>query len=222
MSLVATATRQWILPHRVRQSVLTAHVMVSVGLLGDSAGFLAVAIRTANTADAATVTELVEVLNMFSVVFGIPLSLGALVSGLALGLGGKWRVFRYPWVTAKLLLIVSVMLVGGLVIGPALTAMLNGTGDATPQLIVAATSRCPCALGRPHDPIRLQTGWTVSAQDDARLHLTAPSCPLPATVRPFSTSKTPVTSRARTSAIWRSAALSTSPNSIVRPFLTMM
>jgi hypothetical protein len=31
-------------PHRVRQAVLTAHIIMSVGLLGDSAGFLAVAI----------------------------------------------------------------------------------------------------------------------------------------------------------------------------------
>jgi len=43
-----------------------------------------------------------------------------------------------------------------------------------------------------------------------------------ATVRSFCTSKTPLTPRARTSAIWRSAALSTTPRSIVRPFLTMM
>ena len=43
-----------------------------------------------------------------------------------------------------------------------------------------------------------------------------------AATRPFSTSNTPLTSRARTSAIWRSAALSTTPSSIVRPFFTTM
>src|SRR5262245_51728785 len=43
-----------------------------------------------------------------------------------------------------------------------------------------------------------------------------------ASVRPLSTAKTPSTSRARTSAIWRSAALSTTPNSMVRPFFTTM
>ena len=46
--------------------------------------------------------------------------------------------------------------------------------------------------------------------------------PYRATVRLFSTAKTPDTSRARTSAICRSAALSTTPKSIVRPFFTMM
>ena len=43
-----------------------------------------------------------------------------------------------------------------------------------------------------------------------------------ATMRLFSTSNTPLTSRARTSASWRSALLSTTPSSIIRPFFTMM
>jgi hypothetical protein len=113
--------------------------MMSVGLLGDSAGFLAVAIRLARTDDPALAIELVKVLNMFSLVFGIPLSVGAILSGLALGLGSKWGVFRYPWVTAKLALIVSVMIVGGLVIGPAQDVMLAGTRNTSQQLIAAAS-----------------------------------------------------------------------------------
>jgi hypothetical protein len=61
------------------------------------------------------------------------------VSGVALGLGTKWGVFRYPWVIAKLLLILSVMLVGGVVIGPALSAMLHGSADASARLVAAAS-----------------------------------------------------------------------------------
>src|SRR4051794_34532282 len=76
---------------RTRQALLAAHIAVSVGLLGDSAGFLAVAIRTAG-ADSAAARGLVETLQMFSVVFGIPLSFGALLSGLALSLGTRWGV----------------------------------------------------------------------------------------------------------------------------------
>ena len=113
--------------------------MMSVGLLGDSAGFLAVAIRAARTDDPVLAIELVKVLNMFSLVFGIPLSVGAILSGLALGLGSKWGVFRYPWVAAKLALIVSVMIVGGVVIGPAQDVMLAGTRDTSQQLIAAAS-----------------------------------------------------------------------------------
>jgi hypothetical protein len=126
-----------VLPHRLRQTLLTLHIIVSVGLLGDSAGFLAVAIRASQATDPESIVELVKVLKMFSVVFGIPLSVAALITGVALGLGTKWGVFRYPWVVAKLLLVVSVMVVGGVVIGPALTAMLAGGRDATAQLVAA-------------------------------------------------------------------------------------
>src|SRR5687767_9648432 len=123
MTTDGRANQRRVLPQRWRQAILTAHIIMSVGLLGDSAGFLAVAIRIAGTDGPDTVIELARVLNVFSVVFGIPLSFGALLSGVLLGLGSKWGVFRYPWVTTKLLLIMSVMLVGGVVIGPALGVM---------------------------------------------------------------------------------------------------
>ncbi len=41
--------------------------------------------------------------------------------------------------TAKLLIIVSVMVVGGVLIGPALNDVLDGDADATSRLIAAAT-----------------------------------------------------------------------------------
>jgi uncharacterized membrane protein len=122
----------------MRQSVLTLHIIVSVGLLGDSAGFLAVALRAARSPDPGAIVEMVKVLKMFSLVFGIPLSFAALITGVVLGLGTKWGVFRYPWVVTKLLLVVSVMAVGGFVIGPALTATLEHGRDATSQLVAAA------------------------------------------------------------------------------------
>jgi len=125
------------LPLRVRHAVLTAHIMMSVGLLGDSAGFLAVAIRAATTQDPAAAVEQIRVLRMFAFVFGIPLSFAALLSGIALGIGTRWGVFRYPWVITKLVLIVSVMAVGGVVINPALAITLAG-GDGTTRLIAAA------------------------------------------------------------------------------------
>ncbi|HXT75199.1 MAG TPA: hypothetical protein VN780_02830 [Candidatus Eisenbacteria bacterium] len=119
--------------------MLIAHVMMSVGLLGDPAGFLSVAMRAAKTEDHAVVIELVKVLSMFSLIFGIPLSFGALLSGLTLGLGTRWGVFRYPWVTTKLILIVSVMLVGSFVIGPAENEILERNSEATWKLIAGAS-----------------------------------------------------------------------------------
>src|SRR5262245_48397944 len=121
-----------------RNALLTAHIMISVGLLGDSAGFLAVAIRAARAGSAAVMVVMVKVLKMFAWTFGVPLSFGALLSGLTLGLGTRWGVLRYPWVTTKMLLIVSVILVGALIIGPALAATLQRGLDSKARLIAAA------------------------------------------------------------------------------------
>lgn len=121
----------------MRRAVLTVHIVASVGLLGDCAALLAINIRAATTGDPALAASCYQLLDMFSVVFGIPLSLAALISGLALGFGTKWGVLRHSWVTAKLLVIVSVILVGALVIGPANAAMLDGAGGREPVLILA-------------------------------------------------------------------------------------
>jgi hypothetical protein len=47
-------------------------------------------------------------------------------------------VFRYPWVVAKLLLIISVMAAGGFVIGPALPPLIAGAKETIGNLIAAA------------------------------------------------------------------------------------
>jgi hypothetical protein len=124
---------------RARRAVLTAHIVASVGLLGDVAAVLAVNIRAATTSDPALAQSSYELLQMFSAVFGIPLSFTALITGVTLGLGTKWGVLRHPWVTVKLGLLLSVILVGALVIGPATSAMHNGEGGAETRLIVAAS-----------------------------------------------------------------------------------
>jgi hypothetical protein len=74
--------------------------------------------------------------------------MAALTSGLALGLGTKWGVLRHRWVTAKLLLLVSVILAGALVIGPATTAMRGGDGgEGTQSLLILASAYDVLALG---------------------------------------------------------------------------
>jgi Predicted integral membrane protein (DUF2269) len=135
----ATATRApRRLPARARKALLTVHVVASVGLLGDVAGFLAVTIQAVTTDDPALARASYDVLALFSAAFGIPLSFVALGTGLALGLGGKWGVFRYPWVTIKLGLLVSVIVVGALVLGPGVDAMRDGSGGAEARLLAGA------------------------------------------------------------------------------------
>jgi uncharacterized membrane protein len=123
---------------QLRRAVLTVHIVASVGLLGECAGILAINVRAATTGDPALAAASYELLGMFSVLFGIPLSMASLVTGLALGLGTKWGVLRHWWVTTKLLLILSVVVVGALVIGPAVAAMREGRGGDESVLILAS------------------------------------------------------------------------------------
>ena len=122
----------------VRRAVLTAHIIAGVGLLGDVAAVLAINVRAATTADPELAAASYELLAMFTVLFGIPLSFGALGTGVLLGLSSKWGVVRYGWVTAKLVLLIGVILVGALVLGPGTEAMRSGDGGAEARLIAGA------------------------------------------------------------------------------------
>jgi hypothetical protein len=107
----------------------------------------------------------VKTLNMFSLVFGIPLSFAALGSGIALGLGTRWGLFRYPWVAAKLVLVVTVLLVGAFVLSPASSQMLDQGTDETGRLIagaaydvVALTVATGLGVFKPGKPFRRAAG----------------------------------------------------------------
>jgi hypothetical protein len=122
----------------VRRSLLTLHIVAGVGLLGSVAAVLAMNIRAATTADADLAAASYDLLAMFTVLFGIPLSLTSLATGILLGLGSAWGVLRYAWVATKLALQIGVILVGALVLGPGTDAMRNGEGGAEARLIVGA------------------------------------------------------------------------------------
>ena len=129
---------RWRISSEARRALLTVHIVASVGLLGECAALLAVSLRAAGASDPEIATSSYELMSMFSLVFGIPLSFAALLSGIALGFTTKWGVMRHRWVAAKLALIVSVILVGALVIGPAEAAMVDGDGGRELVLTLGA------------------------------------------------------------------------------------
>jgi hypothetical protein len=47
-------------------------------------------------------------------------------------------VLRYPWTTAKLALLLSVILVGAFVLGPSVEQMRNGAGGAEGRILLGA------------------------------------------------------------------------------------
>jgi hypothetical protein len=123
---------------RTRRALLTTHIVVSVGLLGEVSAFLAIAARAAGTDDPGFAATSYDLLAMFQLLFGIPLSFAALATGLTLGLTSKWGVLRYPWVMLKLSLIITVILMGALVLGPAVDAVRDGDRDMEVRILAGA------------------------------------------------------------------------------------
>ena len=123
---------------RARRALLTVHIITGVGLLGSVAGVLAVNIRAAGTSDAELAAASYELLAMFTLLFGIPLSLASLATGILLGLSSAWGVLRFAWVASKLGLLLGVILVGAFVLGPGTDAMRSGQGGAEARLIAGS------------------------------------------------------------------------------------
>lgn len=145
MSTATIAAPLFRLTPRARKAVVVAHVVSSVALLGQvwvNAVVAVVAMRSGDPAGYRVLRDLV---------FGsaMPLSMIALVTGIVLSLGTKWGLLRFPWVTAKLVLLVLTVLLGATVQGrlverliveptPALQwAQLAGTGAQLAMLVVA-------------------------------------------------------------------------------------
>jgi hypothetical protein len=127
-----------------RRALLTLHIVASVGLLGASSALLVLAITASGTNDPDLSHSAATLVRTFGFVFGIPLSFTGLLTGIALGLGTKWGVLRYPWVMTKLALLVTTILSGALLIGTGAERMIDGEGGG--GLLIAAASYNVCAL----------------------------------------------------------------------------
>ena len=86
---------------RVRKLTITAHVAFSVGWLGAVAAFLALSIAGLTSQDAEVVRGAYLSMNVISRFVIIPMSFGALATGLLQALGTPWGLFRYYWIVTK-------------------------------------------------------------------------------------------------------------------------
>lgn len=93
-----------IMPPRVRQFALTAHVTSSVGWIGAVVVFLALAVVGLTSEDAATVRGAYLVMEPAAWYVLVPLALASLLTGLVQSLGTTWGLFRHYWVLFKLLM----------------------------------------------------------------------------------------------------------------------
>jgi hypothetical protein len=90
----------------VRKLGIVVHVVLSVGWLGAVAAFLALVLAALGSDQALSRAAFVG-MDLIGRWVLVPLSLGALASGIVQSIGTKWGLLRHYWVLVKLLLTVA-------------------------------------------------------------------------------------------------------------------
>jgi hypothetical protein len=104
MNAEVAVREAWSMSPRLRKVALTTHVASSVGWLGGVAAFLALSIAGQTSRNADVVRGAYLAMNVIGWTVIVPMSLAALVTGLIQGLGTRWGLLKYTWVTTKLVL----------------------------------------------------------------------------------------------------------------------
>jgi hypothetical protein len=91
---------------RLRKLGLTVHIIVSVGWVGAVTAFLLLSVSALASDDAAASRAAYLAMDVVGRGALLPLSVGALTSGIAQSLGTKWGLFKHYWVLVKLVLTV--------------------------------------------------------------------------------------------------------------------
>lgn len=105
MSTSAQRRTRTIIPpmeRRVRQVWLVLHIVSSIGWLGVILAAIALSAAGLMTDDLERVKSLYVAMEVLASVFFLPGTLLLVVTGVVLGLGTKWGLVRWWWVTVKL------------------------------------------------------------------------------------------------------------------------
>jgi len=89
---------------RTRRAVLITHIASAGAWLGIDVAMAVVVVTAMTTDDVATRVFCLQALEVFTVWPLLVSGLVCLLSGVVLGLGSKWGVVRYWWVSVKLVL----------------------------------------------------------------------------------------------------------------------
>lgn len=122
------ARRRWTLRPRARKTVTVVHVISSVALLGEVWGLVVLNLTATLDGDLALGHAAYRLMSVLVFAGGVPFTLIALASGVALALGGRWGLVRHWWVLAKLLLLLGVLFAGMLLFQPEQMAAATGDG----------------------------------------------------------------------------------------------
>lgn len=88
----------------LRRAALAVHLAVSVGWIGAVAAYAALDVTAATSADPVALRSAYVGMGAIAASVIVPLAVAALLTGLVVSLGTKWRVFRHWWVVTSLVL----------------------------------------------------------------------------------------------------------------------
>lgn len=116
-----------------RKIILTVHVVAAVALLGASTVLLVTGVYAATRNDPQEAHAIYSLLRLLTFSLDVPLAFIALASGVLLALTSRWGIFRYWWVTTKLAILSTTIVLGASLIGPSISTMLDVTETNSPD-----------------------------------------------------------------------------------------
>jgi uncharacterized membrane protein len=89
---------------RLRKTVLTVHLVVSVGWIGAALAYLALGLAAASTDEPEVIRASWSSMALTGWLVLVPLALAAFTTGVLLALGTPWGLLRHWWVVFSLVL----------------------------------------------------------------------------------------------------------------------
>jgi hypothetical protein len=123
----------WSLSPGQRKLVLSAHILVSVGLLGIYAAMLILGTVAALTPDLQTSHAAYRSMGIFTRGVIPTGAVGVVATGVILALGTNWGLFKHYWVVAKLGLTAAVLPVSIFVVFPSVRQAITATSAGAPE-----------------------------------------------------------------------------------------
>lgn len=101
---IKKTSTSWRLNPATRKTILVLHIISGIGWMGVDMALFVLLMTAHSSSDATLVVSSFNAIRIIVPVAVPTLSISILVTGLILGLGTPWGVFRYWWVLVKLIL----------------------------------------------------------------------------------------------------------------------
>lgn len=118
------------MPPGLRKGVLTVHIVTAVSWIGVDIVLLVLVLTALTSSDPMTVAASYTAIGAFTIVLLVPAGVLTLATGLLLGVGTKWGIVRYWWLTVKLVITVVLTTLVIVLLRPSVTDVASRAEQA--------------------------------------------------------------------------------------------